>query len=508
MSEPRDIKVLLVDDDPDDLMITEGLLMGLGGFEIAVANSYLAGLVEALRGEHDVLILDHWLGFRSGLDLLDDLKNPDAPTIMLTDISDRDAGLRSLRAGAADHVPKRGLTGDILSRSVRHALERKSARKEIEEASAGAVAIRDQFLSHVSHELRTPITAISQFVGILLDGLAGDLTEEQRQFLEIAQRNSEELKNMVEQLLSVTRAADGNLTMEMRAADVGVLVHHVLNKMGPTAEECQIELTCEIKDVPAGLVDTDAVEQVITNLVGNALKFTPDGHRVSVSLGLDEDEELLAVTVSDTGCGIAKDSLEKVFDRLYQDTSRVEHSRNGLGLGLFISSQIVALHGGRISVKSELEKGSQFTFTVPRYSLQKTLDGWAREHEPNSGQPRVLSVELVPASGGAPRKKLAAAAVDSARGIISEQIRSGLLLPRHSGPETDCQIFAVCCAGDEEDATTRYKIEGELSRCHAMKIARLVPIVSSQPAESCPEDAEVYLSAIHEHLLEAKELTR
>lgn len=249
--------------------------------------------------------------------------------------------------------------------------ELRRAENALEQSRREQLRIKDEFLSHVSHELRSPLTAIYQFVSILSDGLAGPVNPEQREYLGILSRNVSQLQSMIDDLLEVTRAETGKLAVEPQWTSVAEAVREVVASMGATAAAKQISLDCEIpSEMPPAHADPARLRQILTNLVQNALKFTPEKGRVALRARIQRNNpRFVLLEVEDTGCGIPPASAEKIFDRLYQVASPTEAGRKGLGIGLYICKELVRRHGGRIWVNSELGRGSCFSFTVPVASL-------------------------------------------------------------------------------------------------------------------------------------------
>jgi signal transduction histidine kinase len=225
------------------------------------------------------------------------------------------------------------------------------------------------FYHTLSHELKTPLAAAREFICLVLDGLAGPLTETQREYLEIARDSCDQLRLHVNDLLDVTRLETGKMSIQRRPVALAELLEKVTELMRPEATRRQIQLSwsCE-PDLPPALVDAQRIVQVLTNLVGNALKFTPVGGQVRLHAGRHPDQPReLRVSVSDTGPGIPPEHRERIFERLHQldPPGATGASRAGLGLGLYICRELVKLHGGRIWVESEPGHGSNFLFTLP-----------------------------------------------------------------------------------------------------------------------------------------------
>jgi signal transduction histidine kinase len=269
--------------------------------------------------------------------------------------------------GAQDYLVKGQVTGSLLARSIRYAIERHRLLAALEQTRRQQLRMKDQFLSHVSHELRSPLAAIYQFVTILLDGLAGDLRPEQREHLEVALRNVNRLRTMIGDLLEATRAETAKLTVEPRRISIAELIAETLSTLGTTAATKGVILSADVfPDLPPVHADPNRVRQILVNLIDNGIKFTPENGTVSIRVHVfDEDPSFLCFAVADTGCGIRPEDTKMIFERLYQTTGTIQDSRKGLGLGLYICRELVSRHGGRIWVKSQLGQGSTFFFTLP-----------------------------------------------------------------------------------------------------------------------------------------------
>lgn len=223
------------------------------------------------------------------------------------------------------------------------------------------------FYHTLSHELKTPLTSAREFIAIVLDGIAGGLTEAQRDYLSIALESCNQLRICLNDLLDATRLETGKLSIELKPASLGRVVSRAVTALTPAALSRHVELRCQVEpDLPELPIDESRVTQVVTNLLNNALKFTGAGGRVLVNVSAAvEDPGLLEVSVSDTGCGIPEDQTERIFDRLYQVRSGDASTEQGVGLGLYLCRELVRLHGGSIGVESVAGKGSTFTFRLP-----------------------------------------------------------------------------------------------------------------------------------------------
>ena len=251
-----------------------------------------------------------------------------------------------------------------------HTDELTMAYTELDRARKEQLIIKDQILSHVSHELRTPLTSVHQFITILLDGLAGEIREEQKDYLQIALRNVDQLSQMIDDLLESTRADSGKWHFEPEPMNLQVILEELVQTFDSAASGKKISLATEIdRNLPSLWADPNRVRQVLLNLLDNALKFTSQGGAIKVRAGVfEKDPAFVCVSVADTGPGISPEDQEMLFQRLYQKDEAGPTSRKGLGLGLYICKEIVSRHKGTIWVVSQIGRGSTFSFTLPVYS--------------------------------------------------------------------------------------------------------------------------------------------
>jgi signal transduction histidine kinase/CheY-like chemotaxis protein len=223
------------------------------------------------------------------------------------------------------------------------------------------------FYHTVSHELKTPLTSAREFVSLVLEGLAGPLTDSQKQYLVIAQESCDQMRNCINDMLDTTRLDTGKMRLELKRGSLSSLLLKMVTTFTPAAEQKHIRLTSEVHpDLPEVLMDHSRIEQVISNLLNNAMKFTPEGGAIAVRAAPAPGEaKFIQVEVRDAGCGIPPEHLDRIFDRLYQVQTGTAASSKGLGLGLHICRELVQLHGGDIHVESSLGNGSAFFFTLP-----------------------------------------------------------------------------------------------------------------------------------------------
>ncbi|MEA3337052.1 MAG: ATP-binding protein [Chloroflexota bacterium] len=233
-----------------------------------------------------------------------------------------------------------------------------TAQKELER-------MKSNFLSVVSHELKTPLHSIKGFVDIILMGKTGPVTELQQDFLSTVQEQTGHLQRLIEDLLEFSRLESGQIRLRPVKVYTTDLVDTVVGKLTPLADSKQLMLHQDMPlDFPAIEADSMRLEQVLTNLVENAIKFTAEGGQVRIQ-GWDRGESV-ELSVVDTGIGIPPEEHERIFDRFYQVDSSVRRRYKGTGLGLTICKHIVNRHGGNIWVENANGSGSEFRFTLPK----------------------------------------------------------------------------------------------------------------------------------------------
>jgi len=236
-------------------------------------------------------------------------------------------------------------------------------RKNAEEKLKETMEIKSQFISTVSHELRTPLGCMKEGIGIVLDGVVGQINDQQRKFLDIAKRNIDRLAALINDVLDFQKIEAGRVRLNMQENNIREVVEETYQTMLSSAKKKNIDFSLEFdNNLPKAIFDGDKIIQVLTNLVSNAIKFTPEEGKITVCV-LRKGEELV-IRVSDTGMGIPKEALAKVFEHFYR-VHRPGKEIQGTGLGLAIVNKIVTMHGGRIEVESEEDKGTTFIVFLP-----------------------------------------------------------------------------------------------------------------------------------------------
>ena len=397
------LTALLVEDNPADARLILELLRADHGNRVRVqAAETLEGAVQLVgAGGFDVAILDLNLPDSTGLDTLKAMQSacPSLPIVVLTGRDDEDFATTAVQQGAQDYLLKGRIEPDLLVRSMLYAIERKRAEERLQQLNEElenrvrqrtaelsdlvgmleeeiaerkrAERHKDEFIGVVSHELRTPLSIVSEAVHLLLDLVPGELTEEQTHILTIARRNSDRLIRLINDLLNMSTIATGRVRLEHKQVDLCALVREVVSTFEMRAARRGLTLTADFAREPIELsIDPDCIMEVLTNLVGNSLKFTEHG---GVSIRVIDRDDRIECSVTDTGLGFPEDALDKAFDKFEQFHRVPGSGEKGTGLGLAISKGIIELHGGTIRLVSREGQGSTFTFVLPKAPPEDVL---------------------------------------------------------------------------------------------------------------------------------------
>jgi len=302
-------------------------------------------------------------------------------------------------------------------REAREALQR--AHDELEEKTAELEQanvqlrrfdeLKSTFLANMSHELRTPLNSIIGYTDLLLDRVDGDITDEQEKSLTKVHKNAKHLLTLINDVLDISRIESGRMELDLKPVNVKDLIGETISALDPLIDRKGLVLeTAFDEELPLAHADADRVRQVVTNLVDNAIKFTSEG-RITVrakaaerGLHKDKGPEFVEVCISDTGRGIRKRDLNRLFDKFRTLDTLATSQYKGAGLGLSICKGLVEIQGGTIWVRSTYGQGSTFCFTLPAWAEAAKLDykeaGIGEEPRPSkvAAQPRVLVVDDEP----------------------------------------------------------------------------------------------------------------
>jgi signal transduction histidine kinase len=380
-------RILIVDDIAANRLAVQAVLQPLGA-QLVEARSGEEALKASLIHEFAVVLMDVQMPGLDGFATVELLRQRErtrfTPVIFVTAFGDIPTAARGYSLGAFDFITK-PFDGDVLRARVsalvslwqrgqqveqqatelRRQTEERSRERLAREAAEAASAMKDEFLAVVSHELRTPLNAILGWAEALRGGKLSP--ERQESALETISRNARVQARLIEDLLDVSRIIAGKLTITAGPVDLGAVARRAAETVLPMAEEKRVGLEVVIEPGDHEVTgDAARLQQVVWNLLANAVKFSPAGTQVQLDLGARTGGDEIVMTVMDHGVGIAPEFLPHVFERFRQAEQGGTRQHGGLGLGLAIAARIVELHGGSVSAASEgLGQGALFTVRLP-----------------------------------------------------------------------------------------------------------------------------------------------
>ncbi len=376
-------RILVVDDEGDIRDFLSKALTRFAGFQVELAENGEEALKKIDKEKFDLVLTDLKMPAVDGLQLITEIarSKPDTLTVLMTGHGTIDSAIEAMKNGASDYLTK-PLNLDEAILRLRKVLEEKQRfvrlkdyADQLEKANQELKkidAMKSEFVSVASHELRTPLAAIKNSIQLILSGKTGAINENQTKFLSMAERNINRLTNILNDLLNLSKIESGKIELKFEDVALKNLIESTVSSLRPQADGKSIAIEVEVpEDLPAAFADKDKIEQVLVNLIGNAIKFTPERGKIFViAKAFSEEREgkdvnKIAVSVKDTGIGIPGEQLNSIFEKFHQVEGSLHRSTGGTGLGLAITKGLVEAHQGKIWVESEVGKGSIFTFTLP-----------------------------------------------------------------------------------------------------------------------------------------------
>lgn len=376
-------KILVVDDEKEIRDFLSKALTILGGFKVEVAADGEEALRRINEDKFDLVLTDLKMPKIDGLQLIKEIsqKRPEILMVLMTGHGTIDSAIEAMKEGASDYITKPLNIDEMILRLKKVLVEKQRFLKmkdyieQLERANKELKRIdqvKSEFVSIASHELRTPLASIKNAIQLILKGKTGEINEAQNKFLTMADRNINRLTNILNSLLDLSRIESGRINMKFQNVQLKDLIELTATSMQPQADEKSINIKLDIpQSLPDVYGDPEKIEQILVNLIGNAIKFTPNGGSIQVSArpfykeGDSDHGGMVSISVKDTGPGIPKEHLEAIFEKFHQVEDSIHRATGGTGLGLAITKGLVEAHYGKIWVESELGKGSIFTFTLP-----------------------------------------------------------------------------------------------------------------------------------------------
>jgi signal transduction histidine kinase len=356
------IKVLVVDDSKLARTFLVNLLQNYKFQTIDAPDGQVA--LELLNEHKDIklVITDYEMPVMDGFTFVKKLRQiyskEELSIIGISGIEKPSLSAKFLKLGANDFLAKPFAEEEFYCRVIQN-LETLEAIQQLKELNA----LKNKFLGIAAHDLRNPINAISGFSELLLLGMAGDITDEQKEYLSIIKKAADDMLPLVNDLLDASVIESGRLEIKRKRVSMKQLVENQVRLHELYAEQKKINILKQLEDVPEILVDPDRIAQVVSNLLSNAIKFSPHGKEIVVSL-LQEDDSVL-LKVKDNGPGITDEDKKKLFGEFQRLSATPTGGEKSTGLGLAIVKKIVDVHGGTITVNSVPGEGAEFVVSLP-----------------------------------------------------------------------------------------------------------------------------------------------
>ncbi|MGD9504490.1 MAG: ATP-binding protein [Syntrophobacteraceae bacterium] len=360
--------ILVVDDNPTNLQLLVRMLKDQGYKARPALNGKLA-LRAAAREVPDLILLDVNMPEMNGYEVCERLKKDErlagVPVIFVSALNETVDKVKAFAAGGVDYVTKPFQFREIEARVAVH-IELCRRKRELEESYERLrklEELRDALVHMVVHDMRTPLTAILGYMQLLEIKESENLSENGRNRIRQVMELVDNLMEMMNSLLDVSRMESGNMRLNLSGCELVGTVRTVLQGLESLAREHQVEVNAP--DDPVTVVaDQELIERVIGNLLANALKYTPVCGSVKVTVRSDPDSAFVSVT--DDGCGIPEEYHERIFEKFGQVEANRDRRKHSTGLGLTFCKLVVEAHGGKIGVHSKAERGSTFWFELPR----------------------------------------------------------------------------------------------------------------------------------------------
>lgn len=358
-------RLLVVDDDHSFRTLVARALSD-DGFEVHQAPDGARAVAEAGNHEFDVILLDVKMPDMDGIQTLRKLReeSPSSDVLMLTGVHDIAIAMESVKLGAREYLTK-PIDPDVLIQRIRTTLRARDAEKKFRE-------LENEFSSRILYDLRTPLTSVRSAVGFLGRGMAGPLTDQQQEVLNHTTMHVEKMVALLNDMIDLTKFESGRVNLEMIPCNIETIIPSVSVRFDPQMRAKNIVLTIDVdSSIPTLVLDPEKIEQVLVNLLENAVTYTPSNGRITITARTTTQlidsafREYVLISVADTGIGISREELPYVLDKYKEFLTGKASSRKHTGLGLAICRRIVEAHHGMLTVESEQGKGSTFIILLP-----------------------------------------------------------------------------------------------------------------------------------------------
>jgi len=359
---------ILVIDDEKAMRDSCSQVLTKDGYRTETAENGEGGLEKVSRTKPDLVLVDLKMPGMSGMELLEKIAEIDSNivSIVITGYATIESAVEAMKRNAYDFIPK-PFTPDQLRIIVGRGLEKRRLTLESERLRQEKEIIRENFTTLVSHQLRSPLISIQQYFNVILEGFAfkGEWNSHQKDLIEEMTKRIDGLLTFVNDWLNMSRIEAGKLVDKFEPVDLVSLLTEAIEPLKLIAEDRRVTLKTDLCDsLPAVQGDGESLKQAFTNLVSNGINYNLEGGTVTIRTR--EENNYLAVEISDTGIGISQENLHFIFDEFFRVKTKETRGVTGSGLGLPIAERIIEAHNGSIKVVSELSKGTTFTILLPK----------------------------------------------------------------------------------------------------------------------------------------------
>ncbi|MBW2636181.1 MAG: hybrid sensor histidine kinase/response regulator [Deltaproteobacteria bacterium] len=364
MTENNSGLILIIDDEES---IRDGCTQALekSGYTVLTSSDGQEGIRIAREKHPDIAFVDLKMPGVSGMDIIDILSReiPDIVLIVITGYASIISAVESMKKGAYDYLPK-PFTPDQLRAVTSRGLDHRNLILEARRLKEEKEQVEKNFITFVSHEMRSPLVTIEQYIESL-KVIAGDrLSEDAMHILERCGKRIQNLEELVEHWLDISKIENGTLTQKKEPVNLTAIITRSMEEMTPLCQRRGLEMKKDIHgDLPTVIGDEESLIRVFINIIGNATKYTPSGG--TIHIGVDHDDLYVTARISDTGSGIPQDKIPFIFEPFFRGKGKEDRQR-GSGLGLTFCKKIMEAHEGSIEVMSKEGEGTTFLLKFPR----------------------------------------------------------------------------------------------------------------------------------------------
>lgn len=362
---------ILVIDDEQAMRDSCHQVLTKNGYCVETAEDGDKGLQKTREIKPDLALVDLKMPGINGMELLEKIEDidPHIVSVVITGYATIESAVEAMKRNAYDFLPK-PFTPDQLRIVTRRGLEKRALVVEAAKLQREKEIMRENFVTLVTHQLRSPLASAKQYLAVILAGFAGDVANKQKQMVEKASEYIDDLLQLINDWLDMSRIEAGNLTDEFQLTTIDAILSESIELLKPLAETKSVTLETYFRDgLSAFQGNRESLKQAFTNLLSNAINYNKEKGTVIVSI--TEQDDCLVVEVSDTGIGISQENLSFIFDQFFRVKAKETRGITGSGLGLPIAKRIIEAHNGSIKVVSELGKGTTFSIFLPKAGAEQ-----------------------------------------------------------------------------------------------------------------------------------------